>query len=733
MRARTSPIDGAFRILFAGLGLVAAPAAPAAAQHAPPPAETGPAEEAAKAPRRKWEDLELPPLRPFAPPRPERVEIDGMTVFLLEDHELPTIDLVALVRTGEIYETRDKAGLASICGEVMRTGGTIGKTGDQIDEELESMAASVEVSIGLWQARAGVSALKESFGPALDVLVDVLTRPAFRDEKIALAKSQRKSAIARRNDEPGEIASRELARALYGDASPYGWTEEVATIDAIEKKDLLDFHRRFFARDRTLIGVVGDFDAKEMAALLAKKFSVYPKSGGDPLPPAPAVGEGAGRAVYLVDKRDVNQSTVLLGHLAIQRRPDDPDYPAAVVADTILGSGGFAARLLQRVRTDMGLAYSVYSRLDAPYSHRGTFFLGCQTKSETTVKAIEAMLAELARMVAEPPSAKELEVAKESILQSLIFAVEKRSDVIERALRYEYYGFPQDYLERFQEGIARVTAADVQRAAKKVFRPERLTVIVVGNAAAFDGPLDRFGRVTALDVARPAWPKETALQVATPEEREAAAAVVARALEAHGGRAVLEAVKGYRAKGQMKVAMGEQSLALPVEALVAFPDRLKVTMMSPAGMVVQCLDGTKVWVQVPSGVHDGSPADVAKVQDMIDGSPVRILLAAAKEAALAGDGEVGGRPTRVVRSGRRTLHFDAETGRLVRAEHGNGMATVFSDFRPVAGALLPFKHATEGGPAPQELVLDELVVNPEIAPGAFSKPEAPKTPEQRTP
>jgi len=440
---------------------------------------------------------------------------NGIKVFLLEDHELPTVDVVLIVRAGEndlpaLYGegARAKAGLASVAAEVMRTGGTAAKTGDELDEALDAMASSVEVSSGDDQTRVRLSCLAENLDATLAIFADVVKDPAFREDKLALAKRQRLGAIRRRNDNPAQVAGREFGRLMYGDANPLGWTEEAETIEGIVRDDLVLFYRAAFALDprTTWIGAVGDFDAGKMREKLDAAFGAGSKDEDvrRRAVSAPTDGfRGPGPRVYFVRKTDVNQATVLLGHPGIRRQPGDPDYPAAVIANFILGGGGFAGRLMQRVRTEMGLAYGCSSRLDAAFGHQGLFVMQGQTKSGSTLAMARAMRKELERLVSEPPSAEELRVAKQSILERLVFSFDRKSDVLDRALRNEFYGFPHDELETFQKGVAAVTADDVLRVAKKLLSPARLTALVVGNDADFDGKLEEMGPVEMIELKGP--------------------------------------------------------------------------------------------------------------------------------------------------------------------------------------------------------------------------------------
>jgi len=503
-------------LALAALSTLALAGAVALAQEAPAPAG-GPAK---TPPRRKWQDVAQPPLEAFPDPKPVTGTLrNGMKVFLLEDHELPTIDVTLLVRAGEtdlaslfpgapeapFAKARAKAGLASIAGQLIRGGGTAAKTGEELDEELDAIAASVGTSAGDDQASAQLSCLSEHFDTLLGVFTEVVRRPALREERLNLMKRQRMGQIRRRDDNPAQLAGREFGRLLFGDASPFGWTEETATIESITRDDVALFYRSAFAAapEKALLGAVGDFDAKSMLAKLDAALGDWTAEKDAARAPVAVPREGfagPGPKVYFVKKTDVNQATVLLGHPGIQRRPGDADYPAAVVANAILGGGGFAARLMQRVRTEMGLAYGCSSRLDAALGRQGAFIMQGQTKSGSCLAMTKAMRKELERLVSEPPSADELRVAKQAILEKLVFSFDRKSDVLDRALRNEFWGFPQDELRVFQRGVAAVTAEDILRVSKKVMRPEALTTLVVGNDAEFDGKLETLGPVTTLEM-----------------------------------------------------------------------------------------------------------------------------------------------------------------------------------------------------------------------------------------
>ena len=218
-----------------------------------------------------------------------------MVIYLVEDHELPLISASALVSAGSRWEPGDKSGLASITGSVMRTGGTASRPGDQLDQELDRLGASVETGIGQDSGRASVSVLKEDFDKGLDILADILQHPAFPQDKIELAKIAQRDQIARRNDNPNGIVFREFGRVLFGKDSPYARITEYDTINAITRDDLVAFHQRFFQPENVILGVWGDFDAagvrgkieKRPGFLGARRQTETRSPGGGPRRPRP--------------------------------------------------------------------------------------------------------------------------------------------------------------------------------------------------------------------------------------------------------------------------------------------------------------------------------------------------------------------------------------------------------------------------------------------------------------
>lgn len=450
---------------------------------------------------RQYENLKYPALGKAEIPKIERVTLsNGMRLFLLEDHELPLINAFALIRTGSVYEPADKTGLASITGTVMRTGGTTSMTGDQVDEELEQIAASVSTGISQNTGSASMSVLKEDVDTGVKILADVLMNPAFPEDKIELAKIQARSSIARRNDNMQSIASREYLKLIYGPQSVYARHTEYATIDNITRDDLVSFHRKYYQPNNMMLALWGDFDSKEMKDKIEKVFGNWEKGdvepGGVPQPQYEFKP-----TVNLVSKDDINQSSIFLGHIG--GLMNDPDYFALIVMNEILGSS-FTSRLFKNVRSRMGLAYSVGGAYQSDYDHPGVFYIACQTKSESTVQAIKAMVNEVKRITESEVTDEELSLAKEAYLNSFVFNFESKTQVIRRLMMFEYFGYPEDFLQQTRENVENVTAADVLRVAHAHLRPEEMQILVVGRPEDFDEPLSELGTVKDIDITIPA-------------------------------------------------------------------------------------------------------------------------------------------------------------------------------------------------------------------------------------
>jgi zinc protease len=451
-----------------------------------------------------WQQIPIPPLASFHPQQPKRLELpNGMVIFLQEDHELPLITGLARIRGGSRSEPADKVGLADIYGEVWRTGGTKNQTGDQLDDFLEVRGAKVETDDNIDSTTISLSCLKGDFDDTFKVFSDLILAPEFREEKVDLAQKEAFDAISRRNDDSADIATREAAKLGYGAHNPYARVPEYATIAAVSRRDLIEWHQTYVHPNNLLLGLVGDFDSAAIEAKLRQVFASWPK--GTPAKKVDIPPEPARPGYYLVPKADVNQSAIRMVEVGTTK--NNPDYYAIEVFNEAFG-GGFSSRLFRNIRTAQGLAYSVGGGVGTAFDHPGLVRMAMGTKSTTTIESILALDTQLEELKKHPITEEEINRAKDSILNSFVFNFDTPVKVLSERMRYEYYGYPADFLEQYRKGIEKVNPADVARVAAKYVHRDQMAVLVVGNAAEFDKPLSTLGQVTTVDVTIPPPPGE---------------------------------------------------------------------------------------------------------------------------------------------------------------------------------------------------------------------------------
>lgn len=571
--------------------------------------------------QKQYDELEFPELNEFNEPNVETFTTDnGIKFFLLEDKELPLIDVSVDIRTGGVLVPNEKTGLASLTGEVIRSGGTSKYPADSLNQLLENNAANMSSYIGFTGGGASMNVLKEDFDEMLPVFIDMLTNPAFPKDKIELAKTQAKTGISRRNDSPGQIANREFDQLIYGPDSKYGRTTEYATINNITREDMVEFHDQYYTGKNMQVGVVGDFDTEAMKEKLQAAFGDIP-AGEETDLAFPEVDYNFEDTINLADKPDVNQSTVYLGHIGGMR--DNPDYAEVQVMNNVL-SGGFSGRLFQKVRTDLGLAYSVGGQYGMGNTfYPGQFYVQVQTKTETTAEAIDAIIAEIKRLQNEPISEEELQDTKDQFLNSLVFRNTSYEQILNRRMNNEYRGLPENSFEEFVEGVKNTTVEDVQKMAQKYLHPEEMQILVVGNKEGLGDQLQKYGDVNELDISIP--------QPGQDEPKEEVQG------DAEKGRKLLNAMASaiiasdtelntLALSGEITITQGGQSQKLPVTLKMDYPDAVEQNITTPGGtMKLSYKDGKGTMTM--AGQERPMPAPmVSNLKETLNRSIVAIAL-----------------------------------------------------------------------------------------------------------
>jgi zinc protease len=680
-----------------------------------------------------YKDLKYPPLPPLKVPAPTEITLsNGMKVMLLEDHELPLISGAALIRTGNLFDPPSKKGLAGLTGEVLRSGGTKARTGDQIDQDLENVAASIESQIGESSGTLSFSCLKENTDQVLALFRDLLSSPEFRQDKVDLSKTQSRSEISRRNDDAGGISEREFADIVYGRNTPYGWSIEYVDIDNIQRDDLVRFYQRYYFPANMTLEVIGDFSTADMQSKLEQVLGSW-KYSQPAVPAFPKVEDKTRPGIYLASKEDTTQTFFHVGELGGELR--DKDYPALEVAADILG-GGFHSRLFQSVRTKHGWAYNISADWSANYDHPGTFVISGSTQSAHTVDTLKAIGEEIEKIRTTEVTDDELQTAKDTVLNGFVFNFDRPSKTINRLMIYQYYGYPKDFIFQYQKAIAAVTKADVLRVAQKYFQAKDLTYVAVGNPKDFGTPLASLGiKVEPIDLTIPE-PKPEAAQ-ADPASLAKGKALLARVQQALGGADKLAAVKDLQFHADLEVFTPGASMKVKQTNSFIAPSTVRQDNELPFMKQSVYSDGASGWIAGMQGVQNLPPP----VLKQIHGEAFRQIASLALSdrdsnrtvnQPSAGVLEISSKDGESV-----SITVDEKTGLPAKlayqqtpAEGGTAVEETFSDWRDVDGIRLPFQWSImQGGKKFAGVTIQDYKINSGLTAETLGKRPAPAPPK----
>jgi zinc protease len=687
-----------------------------------------------------YHDIKTPPLHQMQLPQPKRVQLaNGMVIFLMEDHELPLIRGGARIRGGSRDIAAEKTGLAGIYSAAWRTGGTESKTGDELDDFLEARAARVETGASEDATNVSMSILKGDFDAVFPIFVDVLEHPAFRQDKVDLAKTQATSGISRRNDDPKGIADREMSRLGFGADSPYARQTEYSTINAITRDDLVAFHKKFVYPNNIILSFAGDFDAAAIEKKLRAAFGAWPK-GAQASAVAPTGGTPAKAGVYFVAKDDVTQSNIYVVHGGTGVLRNSPDVYAVQVLNEIL-SGGFSGRLMNDIRTQRGLAYGVGGGVDAMWDRPGLFHIWMGTKSGSTVEAVNALRTDLSDLGTKPFTADELQQAKEAILNAYVFTADSKAKILAQRVNLEFYGYPADYYQQYPAKLQAVTADDVARVSRKYVQPNQVSVLVVGKEKDFDKPLSSLGAVTPIDITIPegnAKPAAAGAAAASPKPATSNPEGIALAKKVQtfvGGKAKIDAVLTTHTIGSMQIQSPQGPMDVEVDTLVKYPDSSRRIMKTPMGEMTMIATPEGGYMVGPMGSQDMPGSQRTAMRNDSRGDMITVLqnVDNGKYTFSAGGTEKVGTVDAQV------LSIDTEgssikwlvdpaSGKVLRkvAPSPRGETVMdYTDWKTVDGITLPvaFASTTAGQPSGSGK-MTTLEINPAVDAKAFEKPAA---------
>ena len=656
------------------------------------------------------DQLEFPPINTFNMPDVTTFELrNGIKVYLVENNELPLISMTMLVRAGSFMDPADKVGLAGMTGQLIRGGGSESMSYTDLNELLEAKAASMETGFGLTSGSASMNILKEDFDELLPLFLDLIQNPAFPEDRIETVKTQMRSSILRRNDDPSGIASREFNKLIYGPNSVYARSMELAHVDAITADDMRAYHEQVFVGRNMYVAVIGDFNAREMRRKLETALAVIPAGTANQLN-LPEVDYDFNSSVNFIAKNDVNQSTIYLGHIGGRRM--NPDYAALQLMNNIL-SNGFSGRFMMEIRTNLGLAYGVGGAYQSLALYDGRFFATLSTASQNTAQAVEATINEIRKMKDSGVTQKELDDAKDRIFNSLAFQYTSRASVLNERISNEYNGLPADIFNQYIEQVRGVTVEDVNRVASEYLRPDDMHILIVGNENEMGDQLASLGDVNRIDITIPR-PEAAPRAAESTGDTEAGRNYLTQMATAvlPGG-----AVSGVEYEGAIAV----QGMNIDSKITMTFPDGLKQELNTPQGLiVVEYANGGGNMSMGPNS--QPLPAmQVEALKKELDRHYLSVALAAETAAVEFTGMDEDGLAMLFLPDQNMTFYIDTESGLPVKltVKEFNPMAgaevesvTTYADWTVVDGVSMAYtaESSVNGNPAGKATITSHTVL-----------------------
>lgn len=706
----------------------------------------------AQAQTRNWPS-ERPP-RPLAersvkfPPYAVKTLTNGLQVIAVSHHEQPAVSLRLLVRAGAAQDPDDKPGVAALLASLLDQG-TTSRSAEQIANSIDSIGGALGTGAGTDLSFVNAIVMKDSLNFGLDLVSDLAQNPAFATEEIERQRQQSLSGMRVSYEDPEFLANVVFDRLVYGQ-HPYGRPQNGSpeTLTALTREDLVAFHRKWFGANNAILAIVGDVTAEEAFAGAERAFgkwtqvNVQVAKPADPPPPT--------RRVVVIDKPGAVQTEIRVGNIGIPRKSDD--FMALDLAAKVLGGEG-ANRLHRVLRSERGLTYGAEADFNA-LKHSGDIVAKTNTRSETTGETLRLMVDEVWKLLRDRVGDRELEGAQEYLTGSFPLTIETPSQIALQILNAVFFGLDMNELQTYRERVSAVTVEDVQRVARNYLHPDRLTIVLVGDASAFTRQLpgagfDKFDVIPAADldlsaadlrrkpVNRPGGllqPVSYTVPVSTSQRADEARSLLNKAIAAKGGLAKLQGIKTVKAEGTMSVATAGKPATFKFVQYVQYPDRFRTDGEMPGGQLTQVFADGKFWIRDANGAKELDAESSEPVRAIAARDMVRLLVRAAAgelavrsvdtdtEDPLIAAIEISGPGVSPV-----TLIINRDNGlieqmRYVTALEGRCVET-YSDYRSVSGIQVPFHTVQRRGPmSPVERDVRTIHFNVPLDAALFVKP-----------
>jgi len=688
------------------------------------------------------------------PPYETQTLPNGLRVIAVAHHEQPVVSIRLLIGAGSALDPKGKTGLAHLAASLLDQGTTT-MSASQLNDTIDFIGGGMNAGAGTDLSFLNMLVMKDSFDTGLTMLSDMTRHPAFATEEIARQRQQLLSSLQVSLDDPDFIANAVFDRLVYG-FHPYGLPQSGTpeTLAAITRDDLIAFQQKYFVPNNAILAVVGDVAPEEAFAAVRRVFGDWERRDVPPLtftePPKPA------ERVVIVNKPDAVQTEVRVGNIGIPR--NHPDYMAVNLAIRILGGEG-SNRLHQVLRTARGLTYGAQANFDT-FKESGDFEAETNTRTSATGEVLRLIVDEFWKLQRDRVNERELIDAKAYLTGSFPLTIETPNAIATQIVNVLFYGLPVGDLQNFRERVNAVTVDDIQRVAKLYLKPDRLSVVLVGNAAEFKNQLPGLGLgtyetvdiqnldLTAADFKRPLRRAESARPDVVHAIRPAYAAqsavgqnspraLLERVVNAMGGIAALRGVKTVVARQTVNTPTPGGPMDTETTSYIEYPNKFRVEAQTPGGTVVSAFDGTVLWARDPGGVHDVPSDATPEARNNLKRDVIRLLVDAFDSQLsvrlLQDVRGSDGRPQRVLEltgsdGNPIVLNVDAETFKVTResfAAGSGGQALVeetYSDYRPVSGVQMPFAAERRTGPLTIRRQVTDIQINVPIDPTQFSRP-----------
>ncbi len=697
------------------------------------------------------------------PPYQMKTLPNGLQVIAVSHHEQPAVSLRLIVRAGGAQDPAAKPGVAYLAAALLDQG-TSTKSAAQVATTIDSIGGAIGAGATSDLTSIYAAVMKDSFGVALDLVSDLVRNPAFAPEEIERQRQQIVSGLKVSYDDPDYLAGVVFDRLVYG-FHPYGKPDSgtPASIAAVTREDLFAFHKQWFGPNNAILAIVGDVSPEEAFAGAERAFGLWTRVDLPAMqtadPPAPT------RRIVVVDRPGAVQTEIRVGNISLPRR--QKDYLALDIATKILGGEG-GNRLHRVLRSERGLTYGASADLHA-LKDTGNIIAETDTRSEKTGEALRLIVDEISKLQRQRVQQRELSDAQEYLTGSFPLTIETPSAIALQVLNAVFYGLDLNDLQTYRDRVNMITVDDIQRVAQQYLHPDRLTIVLVGDASVVSKQLaavgfDEIQRISIADLdlsspdlrrqtapgpagrvkpiaflqERPRSPSPVAAAAAPPAATSDVRELVTRAVAAKGGLQVLRSIRTVKVQASTVILSEGQKTEFPSTTLIRYPGAFRSEAQLPAGRLVQVFSAGTSWFQDATGVHDAPPAMAEQMRGAVQRDSVLLLLALAEGKLTAR------RVDDVIDASRKlpaievalpgtqplTLVFDPVTAFILKARYrvGAGADSVvseesYSDYRNVHGLNVAFATEVrrEGAPGLSR-TLRSYEVNVPLDSTLFTKP-----------